>query len=143
MATATNEPDLVDREAIWQQVIACLHPPTTQALLSQQCHLISIETTQAIVGISSAKLRGLHQGKLPNIEAAFEKVCQRKIKVKLEVSSKQAVPMTAISKTTSKTTASNFTPDFIRSSIDSRVFTGTQYRKRIFRKIRANQATSN
>ncbi len=115
LATAINEPDS-DSEAIWQQVIACLHPPTTQALLSQQCHLISIEATQATVGISSAKLRGLHQGKLPNIEAAFEKVCQRKINVKLEVSSKQAVPTTAVS----KTDASNYTCDFLRSSIDSK-----------------------
>jgi DNA polymerase III subunit gamma/tau len=87
-ATATNQIEL-NLEAIWQQVIACLQPPTTQALLRQHGHLISIEATQAIVGISSAKLRGISQGKIPNIEVAFEKICQRKIKVHLEVAAQQ------------------------------------------------------
>ena len=64
-----------------------LQPPTTKALLSQQCHLVDFQGSSAIVGISSAKLQRLHQGKVPNIEAAFEKVCQRKIKVRLEVAS--------------------------------------------------------
>jgi DNA polymerase-3 subunit gamma/tau len=87
-ATATTplNPNL---DAVWQQVIACLQPPTTRALLRQHGHLISIEETQAIVGISSAKLRGISQGKIPNIEAAFEKICQRKIKVQLEVAARQ------------------------------------------------------
>ncbi len=39
------------------------------------------------VGISSVKLQRLHQGKVANIEAAFAQVCQRKIKVQLEVAS--------------------------------------------------------
>jgi DNA polymerase-3 subunit gamma/tau len=87
-ATATTplNPNL---DAVWQQVIACLQPPTTRALLRQHGHLISIEETQATVGISSAKLRGISQGKIPNIEAAFEKICQRKIKVQLEVAARQ------------------------------------------------------
>jgi DNA polymerase-3 subunit gamma/tau len=89
VSTTTSEKNL-DRDTIWRQVIASIHPPTTQALLSQQCHLIDIEQTEAIVGISSTKLRGLSQGKIPNIEAAFEKVCHRKIKVRLEVVSKKA-----------------------------------------------------
>jgi DNA polymerase III subunit gamma/tau len=74
-------------EGIWQKVIDRLQPPTTKALLSQQCHLVSFNGNSAIVGISSAKLQRLHQGKVVNIEAAFERVCQRKIKVSLEVAS--------------------------------------------------------
>ena len=71
-------------EEIWRKVVACLQP-LTQALLRQHCHLISLEGGSAIVGISSKELRGLHQGKVSNIEIAFEKVCQRKVKVQLEV----------------------------------------------------------
>jgi DNA polymerase-3 subunit gamma/tau len=37
------------------------------------------------VGISSPQLLKLHQGKIANIEAAFAAVCQRNIKVQLEV----------------------------------------------------------
>jgi DNA polymerase-3 subunit gamma/tau len=72
-------------EELWEKVIEHLHPPTTQALLRQQCHLISLEGSLALVGISSPQLLRLHQGKVPNIEAAFAAVCQRKIQVKLEV----------------------------------------------------------
>jgi DNA polymerase-3 subunit gamma/tau len=82
-------------EELWDKVIEHLHPPTTQALLRQQCHLISLEGSLALVGISSPQLLRLHQGKVPNIEAAFAAVCQRKIQVKLEVA-------TVKSQTTSK-----------------------------------------
>ncbi len=72
-------------EELWEKVIEHLHPPTTRALLRQQCHLISLEGSLALVGISSPQLLRLHQGKVPNIEAAFATVCHRKIQVKLEV----------------------------------------------------------
>lgn len=72
---------------IWSKVVSCLQPPTTQALLKQQCYLVEFDGSSAIVGISSAKLQKLNQGKVPNIEAAFAQVCQRKIKVQLEVAS--------------------------------------------------------
>ena len=77
--------DPIANKQLWAQVIACLHPPTTKALLSQQCHLISFNGSSAVVGISSAKLQKLHQGKVTNIEAAFAQVCQSKVKVSLEV----------------------------------------------------------
>jgi DNA polymerase III subunit gamma/tau len=85
---ATNPPspalNNLANEEIWYKVVGCLQP-LTQALLRQHCHLISLEEGSAIVGISSKELRGLHQGKVSNIEIAFEKVCQRKVKVQLEV----------------------------------------------------------
>jgi DNA polymerase-3 subunit gamma/tau len=77
--------DRLSEEKIWQQVIDRLQPPTTKALVSQQCHLLRLETSVAIVGISSPQLLKLHQGKIANIEAAFAAVCQRNIKVQLEV----------------------------------------------------------
>ncbi len=76
----------IDFEEIWTKVIACIHPPMTQALMRQQCHLIDLTHGLATVGISSAPLQKINQGKIPNIEAAFAQVCDRKIKVVLEVS---------------------------------------------------------
>jgi DNA polymerase-3 subunit gamma/tau len=87
--TIDKEVSAPDRASIWQQVIDCIHPPMTQALLRQQCHLIDLSDTSAIVGISSMPLKKMNQGKVPNIEAAFAKVCQRPIKVTLEVASQQ------------------------------------------------------
>ena len=87
IATTTS---IADQE-IWHRVVDCIHLPMTRALLVQQCHLISLNDSSAIVGISSAKLRRLHQAKVTNIETAFEKVCQRKIKVQLEVAKKEEV----------------------------------------------------
>lgn len=76
-----------DIKQIWHQVVSCLQPPTTQALLKQQCTLISFDGSSAIVGISSATLQKLHQGKVPNIEKAFAQVLQQTVKVQLEVAS--------------------------------------------------------
>ena len=70
---------------MWNQVINCVEPRMTRALLAQQCHLISLNESLAIVGIGNSRLQSLHQGKVTNIEAAFAKICQRKIKVSLEV----------------------------------------------------------
>lgn len=75
----------ISNEELWNKVVSCLHPPTTKALLKQQCHLVNFNGSSAIVGISSNKLQKLHQGKVSNIEAAFAQVCQHKIKVHFEV----------------------------------------------------------
>ncbi len=79
----------VDIQTIWQKAIAILQPPTTRSLLKQKCHLISLTGSQAIIGISAPPLLRLLQGKAANIEAAFTQVCQRKIKVTLEIASAQ------------------------------------------------------
>ena len=81
----STDRDLVDNQRIWSQVVSCLQPPTTQALLKQQCHLISFDGGSAIVGVSSAMLEKMAQQKIPNIEAAFAQVCQRKVRVQIEV----------------------------------------------------------
>ncbi|MEL7522037.1 MAG: hypothetical protein AAGJ80_10555, partial [Cyanobacteria bacterium J06553_1] len=86
VASGTNQ-DPVANQQLWNQVVSCLHPPTTQALLKQQCHLVNFDGTSAIVGVSSAKLEKMTQQKIPNIEAAFAQVCQRKVRVQLEVAS--------------------------------------------------------
>jgi DNA polymerase III subunit gamma/tau len=89
-AAPNNYQDRVTNQEIWTKVVSCLQPPTTQALLKQQCHLVSFDGLSAIVGISSSKLQKLNQGKVPNIEAAFAQVCQRKVRVQLEVAGSQS-----------------------------------------------------
>jgi DNA polymerase-3 subunit gamma/tau len=86
----SNDQDPVANQEIWTKVVSCLQPPTTQALLKQQCHLVSFDGLSAIVGVSSAKLQKMTQQKIPNIEAAFAQVCQRKVRVQLEVASSQS-----------------------------------------------------
>ena len=84
-APATAGQDPAANQRIWSQVVSCLQPPTTQALLKQQCHLVNFDGSSAIVGVSSAKLQKMTQQKIPNIEAAFARVCQQKVRVQLEV----------------------------------------------------------
>ena len=88
VASSTNQ-DPAANQQIWNKVLECLQPPMTKALLEQHCILVSFDNSSAIVGISSAKLQKLHQGKVPNIETAFKQVCQRKVRVQLEVASSQ------------------------------------------------------
>ncbi|MEN9566524.1 MAG: polymerase subunit gamma/tau [Cyanobacteriota bacterium] len=88
-ATSNNDRDRVTNQEIWTKVVSCLQPPTTQALLKQQCHLVSFDGSSAIVGVSSAKLQKMTQQKIPNIEAAFAQVCQQKVRVQLEVANPQ------------------------------------------------------
>ena len=115
--TIDKEVSAPDRASIWLQVIDCIHPPMTQALLRQQCHLIDLSDTSAIVGISSMPLKKMNQGKVPNIEAAFAKVCQRPIKVTLEVASQQnsrtqttSLPTTTIERSRTTSTLTNPKP---------------------------------
>jgi DNA polymerase-3 subunit gamma/tau len=81
----TNLVETEDSQKIWLQAIQLIQPPTTQALLIQQCYLIKIEASVVAIAISSSSLSKLLQGKVSNIEAAFSKVCQRKMKVHFEV----------------------------------------------------------
>ena len=87
--TSSTNSDPAANQQIWSQVVSCLQPPTTQALLKQQCHLINFDGMSAIVGVSSAKLEKMTQQKIPNIEAAFAQVCQHKVKVQIEVASQK------------------------------------------------------
>ena len=81
---STPEPssDLVQ---LWQQVLAQLQPFGTQALMKQQGSLLSFDGTVARIGISSKPLFKMAQGRIPNVEAAFQQVVQHKVTVSLEV----------------------------------------------------------
>ncbi|MGF1481572.1 MAG: DNA polymerase III subunit gamma/tau [Cyanophyceae cyanobacterium] len=85
-AVATSE-----LKSLWQQMLEQLHPPTTQALLSQHCYLLEFEGVVAVIGAKNKALLGIAQSKLTNIEAAFAAVCQHPITVKLRVAATSEV----------------------------------------------------
>ncbi|MEM6435142.1 MAG: DNA polymerase III subunit gamma/tau, partial [Cyanobacteria bacterium P01_D01_bin.115] len=80
--TATTPAELV---ATWAQVIAHLQPMGTRALLQQQGHLIHYDGRVARIGIKSKPLFKMAQGRVANIEAAFEQLFSQPVKVTLEV----------------------------------------------------------
>ncbi|MDJ0707222.1 MAG: DNA polymerase III subunit gamma/tau [Leptolyngbyaceae cyanobacterium MO_188.B28] len=85
----------VDLQEAWRQVIAKLQPFGTQALLRQQGRLLSFDGQTARIGINSKQLFKMAQGRVPNMEAAFEQVFTRKIKVSLEVAVSETEPVSA------------------------------------------------
>ena len=72
-------------QKLWQEMLNHLHPPTTQALLSQHCWLIHLENSIARIGVKNKALLGIAQSKLANIEAAFQAACDRPIKINLQI----------------------------------------------------------
>lgn len=80
-ATVAN----ADLPHLWTQVIAVLEPLGTRALMLQQGSLVFFDGTVARVGISSRPLFKMAQGRVENVEAAFQKVLNRKVVVSLEV----------------------------------------------------------
>ena len=74
-----------DIEAIWQQVLSNLHPPTTQSLVTQQCSLVKLDEYGAKIAVSSKQVYTYHQPKLKALVEAFAKVCQRHIKVEFYI----------------------------------------------------------
>lgn len=68
-----------DLPQLWAQVIAVLEPLGTRALMLQQGSLIFFDGTVARVGISSRPLFKMAQGRVENVEAAFQKVLQKKL----------------------------------------------------------------
>ncbi|QQE63849.1 hypothetical protein GFS31_05200 [Leptolyngbya sp. BL0902] len=74
-----------DLPHLWAQVIAVLEPLGTRALMLQQGNLVFFDGTVARVGISSRPLFKMAQGRVENVEAAFQKVLNRKVVVSLEV----------------------------------------------------------
>ena len=97
--TVAPEPTIstgaVDLADAWRQVIANLQPFGTQALLRQQGRLLSFDGQTARIGINSKQLFKMAQGRVANMEAAFEQVFGRKIKISLEVALSEPEPLAA------------------------------------------------
>lgn len=72
-------------ENTWQKVIFQIQPYSTQVMVRQQCHLVAFDGEQARLAVSTQPLFKMAQGKLPNIELAFEQVFGQKIRISLEV----------------------------------------------------------
>jgi len=71
---------------LWQQVLDQINPPSTQMVVKQQCHLLSVKGNQIRVGVNSKNLLKLVQSKLAHIEIAFQAVLQQPdAKVQLDV----------------------------------------------------------
>ncbi|MGD1907126.1 MAG: DNA polymerase III subunit gamma/tau [Leptolyngbyaceae cyanobacterium] len=81
-----------DLSPVWAQVVAQLQPLGTRALMQQQGHLLSFEGQSARIGIRSKPLFKMAQGRITNIEAAFEQVYQHPVKVSIEVAEAPAAP---------------------------------------------------
>ncbi|MEO1070205.1 MAG: hypothetical protein AAFW95_13990, partial [Cyanobacteria bacterium J06638_6] len=74
-----------DLGSLWLQVIAVLEPLGTRALMQQQGSLLFFDGVVARVGISSKPLFKMAQGRIENVEAAFQTVLGQKVQVSLEV----------------------------------------------------------
>jgi DNA polymerase-3 subunit gamma/tau len=74
-----------DLGGLWLQVIAVLEPLGTRALMQQQGSLLFFDGVVARVGISSKPLFKMAQGRIDNVEAAFQTVLGQKVQVSLEV----------------------------------------------------------
>lgn len=74
-----------DLEQIWQEAINQIQFRGTQVLLQQQGSLLFFDGQEARVGIKSQPLFKMAKEKLSTIEAAFEAVYQRRVRVSLEV----------------------------------------------------------
>lgn len=81
-AEATPSPNLGQ---LWLQVIAVLEPLGTRALMQQQGSLLFFDGVVARVGISSRPLFKMAQGRVENVEAAFQQVLNHRVQVSLEV----------------------------------------------------------
>jgi DNA polymerase-3 subunit gamma/tau len=77
-------------EQIWQQLLAQL-PFSTKALFSQHGFLLSFDGTQAQIGIRAPKLIKAAQPKLPELEMAFQKALNQKVRVTLVISQSETV----------------------------------------------------
>ena len=88
----SSEASKIERELelknTWEKVLAEVKP-STQALLSQQVILLDHNNQLARIGISSKNLKKMVISRIPDIEAAFEKVFHTSVKVKVEVINNQ------------------------------------------------------
>lgn len=75
----------VELDRIWQQVINHVQLFGTQEFLRQRCRLLNFNGREAILSVSSTGLLKLAQTKLPDVEAAFSKTFQSKVKVSFQV----------------------------------------------------------
>ena len=82
-------------EQVWQQVLAYL-PLGSKALFGQHGYLLTFNNQQAQVGIRAPKLIKMAQPRLPDLELAFQKAYNQKIKVNLVVNQPSTAQTTSV-----------------------------------------------
>ena len=83
----------LEREQLWETMLAQLQPPTTQQLLRQQGCLVTFTGNMALVGIKSRPLLNMAKNKQKNIEEAFQKACQQTVRVSFQIGHESASEM--------------------------------------------------
>lgn len=82
-------------DELWRQILGQIEPRSTQALLGQQCRLVSFQGKQACISVKAQPLFKMAQARLPNVEAAFEQVVGSAVKVSLVVAAEAPPEATA------------------------------------------------
>jgi DNA polymerase III subunit gamma/tau len=72
-------------EEVWLQVLACLQPQSTQAMLKQMGRLIQFEAGIVRIGMKSQAWRDSAKAYVPNIKAAFLTAFGQEVQVQLEL----------------------------------------------------------
>ncbi|ACK72803.1 DNA polymerase III, subunits gamma and tau [Gloeothece citriformis PCC 7424] len=81
-----------DLEKLWHQVLDQVEPPATQALFSQQGHLISFDGSVAIIGVNSQNLFKLYQERISALETALKAIFQKFVKVNIQITNVNQAP---------------------------------------------------
>ncbi|MBR8835136.1 MAG: DNA polymerase III subunit gamma/tau [Stigonema ocellatum SAG 48.90 = DSM 106950] len=77
-----GDPSLQPLEQIWQQVVESLSQPGSKALFKEHGRLLSINDSVANVGMPPKLVKLADANKVADVEAAFTKVYQQKMKVR-------------------------------------------------------------
>lgn len=104
-------------EQIWQQLLAQL-PFSSKALFSQHGYLLSFDGQQAQIGIRAPKLIKAAQPKLPELEMAFQKALNQKVRVTLVINQSGIVPSQLREATTNQESAALAHPSDPSPEID-------------------------
>lgn len=83
-STSSSVISALEREELWAKALDQL-PALTQALLRPHGNLVAFNGGSALIGMKSQKLIKVAKGQVKNVEAAFNKVCDRPIKVSFQV----------------------------------------------------------
>ena len=75
--------DVRTLEILWSAVVSEIYPPTTQAIFAQRGRLLNLDNSSALIELSSPQLARLIYSRIPKVEAAFETVFGREVKVQI------------------------------------------------------------
>jgi DNA polymerase III subunit gamma/tau len=100
----------MDLAQLWQKLLQHLNRPS-QALLSQHGQLLFFKGREAQIGIRNSSLARIAQNKLPDVEAAFLKVFNRKVGVSLQIMTAEALVVAPSAVVTLPNVLPSATPD--------------------------------